>query len=100
MIMSPKAAAIALLLASVVNSPVYADDDGGAKPLLEGELETGLSTDGTFSSDDPTAAGDPYTLRLEERDDGFELLILDERERDVDRETGEQILSVLREFAS
>jgi hypothetical protein len=55
MMMSPKAAAIALLLASVVNSPVYADDDGGAKPLLEGELETGLSTDWNFSSDDPTA---------------------------------------------
>jgi hypothetical protein len=55
MMISPKAAAIALLLASVVNSPVYADDDGGAKPLLEGELETGLSTDWNFSSDDPTA---------------------------------------------
>lgn len=53
-----------------------------------------------FSSDDPTAAGEPYTLLLEQRDDGFELRVLDEREREVDRETGEQILSVLREFAS
>ncbi|MEE4298785.1 MAG: outer membrane protein assembly factor BamC [Pseudomonadales bacterium] len=51
-------------------------------------------------SDDPAASGDPYVLRLEARQEGFELLVLDERERDVDRETGEQILSVLREFAS
>lgn len=53
-----------------------------------------------FGSDDPTAEGDPYVLRLEERDDGYELLILDERERELDRENAEQILSVLREFAS
>ena len=46
------------------------------------------------------AGGDPYTLRLEDSADGFELVVLDERDRAVDRETGEQILSLLREYAS
>jgi outer membrane protein assembly factor BamC len=44
--------------------------------------------------------GDPYTLRLDDAADGFELIVLDERDRVVDRETGEQILSLLREYAS
>lgn len=64
---------------------------------FRGEETSWLSRTFDFGSSD---AGEAYVLRLEERQDGFELLILDERERDVDRETGEQILSVLREFAS
>jgi hypothetical protein len=40
-------------------------------------------------------------LRLEAGDDGYDAVIFDEAgERPVDRETGEQILTVLREFAS
>ena len=53
-----------------------------------------------FSSDDASAGGEPFTLRLDDSSDGFELYVLDERERAADRETGEQILSVIREFAS
>ena len=53
-----------------------------------------------FSSDDPDSAGDPYALRLDAGGDGYELVVLDEDMDPVDRETGEQILSVLREFAS
>lgn len=54
-----------------------------------------------FSGDaDPAAAGDPYLLRLTPVDGGFDVLVLDETGGDVDRETGEQILTVLREFAS
>ncbi|MBL6719351.1 MAG: hypothetical protein ISQ02_11965, partial [Pseudomonadales bacterium] len=45
--------------------------------------------------------GRPYVLRLERGDDGYDGVIFDELgERPVDRETGEQILTVLREFAS
>lgn len=53
--MSPKFAAIALLLATTAYSPAYAEDGESTKPLIEGELETGLSSDWTFQSDDPTA---------------------------------------------
>jgi hypothetical protein len=53
--MSPRTAAIALLFALMAISPVYADDDSSARPLIEGELDTGLSTDRIFRSDDPTA---------------------------------------------
>ena len=53
-----------------------------------------------FSSDDASAEGERFMLRLDEGSDGFELYVLDERERAVERETGEQILSVIREFAS
>lgn len=53
-----------------------------------------------FGSDDPEASGDPYLLRLTPVDGGFDVLVLDAAGSDVDRETGEQILTVLREFAS
>ena len=47
------------------------------------------------------AVGFPYVLRLERGDDGYDAVIFDAlEERPVDRETGEQILTVLREFAS
>lgn len=54
----------------------------------------------SFGSDDPAAAGDPYLLRLDPVEGGFDVIVLDEAGDDVDRETGEQILTVLREFAS
>ncbi|MBL6715900.1 MAG: outer membrane protein assembly factor BamC [Pseudomonadales bacterium] len=45
--------------------------------------------------------GRAYTLRLEAGTDGFDAVVFDEAgEAPVDRETGEQILTVLREFAS
>ena len=53
-----------------------------------------------FGSDDPTAEGDPYRIALREGSDGFEVFVLDEDDGEIDRETSEQILSVLREFAS
>ena len=49
----------------------------------------------------PGPRGGNYVLRLEAGDDGYDAVIFDEAgERPVDRETGEQILTVLREFAS
>lgn len=53
-----------------------------------------------FGSDDPEAQGDPYTLRLAPVSDGFDVLVVDESDRPVDRDRSEQILAVLREFAS
>ena len=45
--------------------------------------------------------GRAYTLRLEAGTDGFDAVVFDEAgAAPVDRETGEQILTVLREFAS
>lgn len=54
----------------------------------------------SFGSADPDAPGEPYVLRLEPAGDGFDVRVLDEDENPVDRETSEQILLVLREFAS
>lgn len=53
-----------------------------------------------FDSADPDAPGEPYVLRLEPAGDGFDVRVLDEDEDPVGRETSEQILLVLREFAS
>lgn len=53
-----------------------------------------------FGSDDPAATGDPYVLSLTPVDGGFDVLVLDESGMAVDRETSEQILTLLREFAS
>jgi outer membrane protein assembly factor BamC len=53
-----------------------------------------------FGAADPEAPGEPYVLRLEPAGNGFDVRVLDEDEDPVGRETSEQILLVLREFAS
>lgn len=51
-----------------------------------------------FGSNDPE--GQPFVLRLAPVEGGYDVEVLDADAGPVDRDTGEQLLSVLREFAS
>ena len=79
--------------AGIVRFSFDADQFAGEEPSWLGKAIRAITPG--------SRGGLPYVLRLERGDDGYDAVIFDElEERPVDRETGEQILTVLREFAS
>jgi outer membrane protein assembly factor BamC len=99
----------ATVATALANASIHVDerDQGDAvyrirfnEAQFRGDEGSWLSGLFDFGSDDPSAEGDPYTLRLEPVSDGYDVRVVDTSGDPVDRDQGEQILSVLREFAS